>query len=262
MKTMQLKSVKQVVLLLVGSIFVGCYESPDFADTPSIAFENVTFKEVGGNTDADSLNITFYFEDGDGDLGLDDSYLTGDFKAGSYFVKTAIDGEMEPYDPTIHLAPNFITFSDTRLASFAGKLPPYEIPFQCTNWKIKPEIRTDFIVNDTLYYEPNINHGNLFLEFYTKSMNSAGAEFEKFDWVTDPLPGQCGQDLVLRFPVLEQERVGPISGTLTYSLVINRIPEIFKDKFLKLKIQIQDRALNKSNEVETPEFTLAEILVK
>ena len=38
--------------------------------------------------------------------------------------------------------------------------------------------------------------------------------------------------------------------------------DLFEDKTLKVRIRIKDRALNESNQVENPEFTLREVQVK
>lgn len=231
------------------SLFIianSCYEVPHFPDTPSIGFEKVEFWEIGTNTDPDSLNIFLSFEDGNGDLGLNDDYTTDPFHQGNYFV----DDQN-----------NFITLAHSRLPEYKDLLPPNEIPYSCINW-VQVEELNGITVKDTLYYEPNPNHNNLFIDFLIKDKSAPSAEFELFDWVEDPIPGQCSEPLSLRFPVLDKdEGEHHISGTLKYSYKGNRIPEVFGDKILKLRIHIQDRALNKSNVVESQEFTLREIQV-
>ena len=48
----------------------------------------------------------------------------------------------------------------------------------------------------------------------------------------------------------------PVEGTLTFRVGSNTLFSTFKNKTVKLKIRIIDRAGNYSNEVETREFSL------
>jgi hypothetical protein len=43
-------------------------------------------------------------------------------------------------------------------------------------------------------------------------------------------------------------------------MVSSQFNTLFGNKTIKLRIQIQDRALNRSNTIESNEFTLAEVL--
>jgi hypothetical protein len=52
--------------------FAACVPAPEYSEIPHIEFQSMsdnTFDEL----DEDSLSIVVYFEDGDGDLGSDDS---------------------------------------------------------------------------------------------------------------------------------------------------------------------------------------------
>ncbi|MDH5474678.1 MAG: hypothetical protein OEX22_03200 [Cyclobacteriaceae bacterium] len=231
------------ITLVILFLFSACYKVPSFPDTPSISFDKVEFNQVGTNTDVDSLLISISFKDGDGDLGLDGNYTTGDFSSGNYFEDNQ---------------GNLITFNYSRLPEYQDLLPPFELPYSCTNWHIKPTI-DGVVIEDTLYFEPNINQYNIFVDFLYK--NTPSEEFVDFDWVTD-IPQPCGLTIDGRFPVLQKEGDGAaIEGHLTYGFVSVGLIPLFNDKILKLRIQIQDRALNKSNIVESPEFTLKEIQV-
>ena len=53
---------------LASILVLGCYDAPYFPEEPAISFNQIEFVEVDGA--ADSLILTFNFEDGDGDLGL------------------------------------------------------------------------------------------------------------------------------------------------------------------------------------------------
>ena len=227
---------------MASVIVSSCYEVPKFSKVPKIGFESIEFVKIGTNTDPDSLNIYLSFEDGDGDLGLDNSFTDKPFQEGNYFVDS--NGDL-------------ITYAYTRFPGFED-LPAYEIPYSCINWKIVKELNGQTI-NDTLYYEPNPNYNNMFIDFLVKDKNTPNADFQLFDWVKDPIPGQCSEPIILRFPILNDKGENPISGSLKYTYRGLRLPDVFGDKIMKLNIYIQDRALNKSNIVETPEFTLNDI---
>jgi hypothetical protein len=91
--------------------------------------------------------------------------------------------------------------------------------------------------------------------------------FQKFDWTrqfTYPLcvtNGSYG-----RFPILAKDnnlslRI-PLEGTISYRFPSTALLATFSIKTLKLKIRIVDRDFNFSNEIETPEFTLQQVLVR
>ena len=72
-----------------------------------------------------------------------------------------------------------------------------------------------------------------------------------------------GIDFDSRFPPLNVANSSQVlSGKLRYSMVSYGFEMILKNDIFKLKIHIKDRELNTSNIIETPEFTLEEILVE
>ncbi len=58
-------------ILFLSTALMGCYEENKFPDTPSIAFESIEF--VDSSNDVDSLKLTFSFEDGDANIGFNES---------------------------------------------------------------------------------------------------------------------------------------------------------------------------------------------
>ncbi|HLU88692.1 MAG TPA: hypothetical protein VKZ51_02595, partial [Cyclobacteriaceae bacterium] len=63
-----------------------------------------------------------------------------------------------------------------------------------------------------------------------------------------------------RFPrILDEERERAIEGTIRYSMLSLGWNSIFRNDTVKIEVQIQDRALNKSNIVASPDFTLSQI---
>ena len=64
-----LKNIRKYFGYCLASIsLLGCYDAPYLSDEPAISFNLIEFVVVDGA--ADSLILTFNFEDGDGDLGL------------------------------------------------------------------------------------------------------------------------------------------------------------------------------------------------
>ena len=58
--------------------FTACLKPVSYPDEPNI--EYVGFEEL-----SDSGKITFSFTDGDGDIGLDQDMVNGDFAPGSFY---------------------------------------------------------------------------------------------------------------------------------------------------------------------------------
>jgi hypothetical protein len=220
-----------------------CFNPPDFPVTPQIEFESIRYKEVGTGSDAkfDSLILTVSFKDGDGNLGLaaDETGCVSEdicYNNKFYFKKIS-NGQ-------------FVTYKDKRTNPDFSTYPAFVKPFNCTNW----EVRTDKGVTDTLYFELNPNHYNIEVDFLVK--NGDGS-FTEFDWRTEFDYPNCGGTFDGRFPVLYKDEPGsPLEGKIRYGMVSPGFKALFSIKTLKLRVQIKDRALNKSNIVETAEFTL------
>ena len=205
-----------------------CNRAPELPVVPSISFQNIVFKEVDG---PDSLIVTVYFQDGDGDLGL-----------------TAYDVSppYQPYDVVMD-------GDDTVKYGSQPGLPPYN--------------PIDYIIirdpngeaRDTVLVEVNENHYNYFIRFFTKK----NGKYTEFDWRDPPYY----QTFDGRFPLLNKDisdnklKERPLEGDLRYGMTSSGWLFLFRDS-LKVSVQIQDRALNKSNVVESPDFTLESIRVQ
>ncbi|SHK81342.1 hypothetical protein SAMN02746009_01621 [Hymenobacter psychrotolerans DSM 18569] len=69
------RTLRAGLLIGVGSLAIGsCISPPDFPDTPSIEFKDLSVQRhiVNGVTAVDSVVVTIGFKDGDGDLGLNE----------------------------------------------------------------------------------------------------------------------------------------------------------------------------------------------
>ena len=215
-----------------------CFNPPEFSTEPKIEFESIVYKEAGTGLDsnADSLILTLSFKDGDGDLGLDGSEDTPPYNNKFYFVFP--DGK-------------FITYATKRTVAGYDTLPDFVKPYNCINWEVYKE---NNIVKDTLYFQLNPNYNNITVEFLVKNSDGTFTEFEWREAFNYP---NCGISFDGRFPILYKEKPGaPLEGTIRYGMGSIGFKILFSIKTLKLRIQIKDRALNKSNIIETPEFTL------
>jgi len=216
-------------LLLLFFGFVSCHDKPTFPITPKISLNNYYFVAGKENTDQDTLFISLKFEDGDGDLGLGSTETAPPYQEYD-FVVNGFD--------TLRIGDN-----DT--------LPE----FNCYNYQVFTQTisvgGSYFVKADTFYVIRNANYYNYFLDFYTKEDDG----FVEYDtWghnICNPFDGRF-------FELNTVGDVRPLTGDLEFKVVASfRIP--FRYETLKLRIQIQDRALHKSNILETDEFSIMDI---
>jgi len=238
-----------LIVLITVSVF-GCNRPPELPVEPQIGFECVTFKEVANGQD--SLIVKINFQDGDGDIGL-----RGDESG-------------RPYNDVFYFFDNrdsLITYRTRSTVPGYDTLPAYEFPYYCTNWIINPTIQvtdvirgpngvdfrvtSDQVIEDTVYVQRNEDHFNMDIQYFVQR----NGVFEEFDWVTSFEP-QCGESFNGRFPVLSDLNDRPLEGTLRYGMTSSGFLFLFRNDTLKLRVRIKDRALNPSNVIETPPFTL------
>ncbi len=279
-------------------------ENPGYPAKPSIKFEKIKFIEVGDAADLDSLRLTFSYKDGDSDLGLswvdqndflppyNDIFYFQEDGAGdtSKFIAEGIQIDDHPYYFTllmpVHDAGLLVT-RKTREKDSYDYLPEYN-PSNCNNYRVpyfaivpKAALAVDesFSIQDTLtlegqefilldqevlFYQPNENYYNIFVEFY---QSIDGEVFTKYDWFGN----EC-YDFNGRIPLILDNPAGiftagtfkikihsPWEGQIMYSMISTSFLAVFGNNFLKLRVTIQDRALHKSNTIETPVFKLADI---
>lgn len=232
-----------IVFFVLGLIVSSCFDPPQYSPVPSIDFSNLKFKEVGDVSEPDSLIISLNFKDGDGDIGLDASnFADQNIPYNNKYYFSFPDGTLLNYKAK-RTNPNYDT------------LPAFVKPFNCINWEIYSESQ---VVKDTLYFQLNPDHYNIFVVFLVKNPDGS---FTEFDWREEFTYPNCGISFDGRFPVLSKDlsQQSPLEGTIRYGMVSTGFKILFSIKTLKLRIKIQDRALNKSNEIETPEFTLQSI---
>ena len=229
------------LVAIFGIVAFSCLEAPQYSEIPSIEFEEIVFKDIKEASSADSLILSIKFKDGDGNIGL------------------APSETQDPYNDKYYFQfPNgsYITYKTKRTDPNYDTLPAFVKPYNCTNWEVYTQNQK---VVDTLYFELNPNQYNIFIIFQVKD---ASGNFQDFDWAsfyTYPLCEVIGFNG--RFPILSKDlsQPGPLEGTIKYAMNSVGFNIIFSIKTMRLKVRIIDRALNSSNEILTPEFTLQSI---
>jgi hypothetical protein len=287
-----MKLIKGLTLLSFIAIISGsCFDPPEFPIAPQIEYEDIQFKGAPFPED-DSLILFIRFKDGDGDLGLSSGLEDNLPPFNSVFFYQESNGDIEPLvtEPFLVGSVEFDLLKipnpeKGKLVVFrTSKKPEYpELPntFHCSSYEFlagaynpeKPEdgrrlliekgalVALDDNVNlvdsfprnnpefyqikDSLYYTRNPDHYNIEVDFLVKE----GAEFVEFDWHKEYCSTFDG-----RFPVLVDGN--SVDGTLRYGMNSIGLEELFSIKTLKLRVSIKDRARNRSNVIETPEFTL------
>ncbi|WP_200974289.1 hypothetical protein [Echinicola sp. 20G] len=221
-----MKAKSYIYVLILTFLLGACVSPPDnFPTVPEISFADISYVELDNSID--SLLVSVKFRDAEGDLGLDARDINPPFHPLEY----QRDGQG-----------NLITYANR----------PSEAPsYNPIDWVIDP-IVDNVEVMDTIWVKQNPNFSNIFIQFFIKRNGT----FTEFKWSDPPYYTTFNG----RFPViLEGDNQRAIEGTIKYSMRSSGWRSIFRNDTVRLDIQIQDRALNKSNTVSTPEFTLDQI---
>ncbi|MBW3466200.1 hypothetical protein [Arthrospiribacter ruber] len=221
-----MSSVKNFLyLIFIASFIASCVQPPEnFPSVPEISFEDMAFSTSSGS---DSLIIKIGFRDAEGDLGLN---------------PTDVDPPFQPVD--------FRRNSSGELITFANR-PPTAPPYNPLDWVINP-IVNNMVVRDTIWVDQNDNHNNIFVKFFIKR----NGNFTEFRWQDPPYFTTFNG----RFPRIFNGNQGqPVEGSLQYAMLSFGWQSIFRNDTIRIDVQIQDRALNRSNIVSSPEVTLNQI---
>ena len=231
-----------IAVFLLGLGLLSCERPPEFSINPKIDFERANYYEA--NSGQDSLNVTIYFEDGDGDLGVtSEEAKHPPFHENTYFQAAP------PHHPVYDLK----GISTEFLLKFGDldTLPPYN----CVNYMgFDREISKDSTVMDIVYRQPNPMGKNFRLRFFIKKDET----FEEYNFMEETCIPSDGT--FTRLNTADYDR--PLQGSLTYSFRASNLRAYFGDYPIKLQVQIMDRKGNLSNIAESPEFTLDEVLVR
>lgn len=212
-------------MLVTALSWTSCISPPDnFPSVPNIEFSTIEYVQTPAQ---DSLIVSVNFKDAEGDLGLSPTDIN------------------PPFNPLIYkrdAAGNLITYSKR----------PQEAPsYNPIDWVVDPIINNT-VVKDTVWVEQNENQYNIFVRFYIKR----NGQFTEFRWQDPPFYTTFNG----RFPrILTTEEGQAVEGTVKYRMLSSGWESIFRTDTLRVDIEIQDRALNRSNQVSSPEVTLRQI---
>ena len=213
-------------LILVAAIGgTSCISPPEnFSSVPQIEFSTIEYVQTAGQ---DSLNISVDFKDAEGDLGLSATDLNPPFNP--LFYKRDVSG-------------NLISYSNR---------PPEAPSYNPIDWAVDP-IVNNVEVKDTIWVEVNEDQYNIFVQFYVKR----NGQFTEFKWQDPPFYTTFNG----RFPrILTSEDGQSVEGNIKYRMLSSGWESIFRTDTLRIDVEIQDRALNRSNKVSSPEVTLRQI---
>src|SRR5690606_8974338 len=272
-------------------ILNSCFEPPEYSSVPQIEFNSISFIEVGGFSDPDSLILRIDFKDGDGALGLDPNdpnHTNEPFHDSYYFLEdgagglTPIATEKRYSDRPAMLK---ISGEPGKLASSrTPKKPLYSyIPTFQENGCPHPYVHNG--VADTLYYMYGEIHisaedGYIIDDCYQIIDTLRAQDFPDIYVVEDTIlfkPNPRHNNIRVEFLVQNndgtftkfnwsdfncgttfdgrfpvlEDRTRAVEGTLQYAMTSVGFLPLFSSRPLKLRVTIWDRALNQSNVIET-----------
>ncbi len=286
---MRIKAV-QISIILITLFVSSCFEPPEFSDIPNVTFHSLTY--LNYEAGSDSMILVFDFEDGDGDIGLRsgdedtyspyhpfyyvlDYYEDYDVEDAECLYGTTrtrrvnIDGkEKITYDgEVVDSLYKLVSYSDDEitpplfLVDDSGTLYDFsDIDnrpiYNCANYD---EFQTVCFGTDTFYIEKNEYHNNFHIEFQRKR----NGVYSKIDFASEFGNTSCDVvDFNGRIPLFDEDNVGrSISGSIDYAMQSAGFPIVLRQDTFRIKFYIYDRALNKSNEVISPDLTLREITI-
>lgn len=235
-------SMKRLNLLffVLALITFSCHLPPELEDAPHIEFNDLYFLEVPDTTAQPGtppiyeLVLDFDFEDGDGDIGLNNSFNDRKFQPFEYILDNS---------DTVQGQDNRIKYgSRPGLPEYNPK--DYEIEFWLVNGKSTPK--------DTFLVMRNENYYNFFLNLYIKK----NGEYEYYDpWEN------VKQSFNGRIPVIRDD-VKATQGTIKYKWQSSNWPYFLPFDTVRIEFYIKDRQLHQSNTVSTPDFLIRELLQK
>lgn len=218
---------KRYTYQLISAVLLatGCVSPPDdFPSVPQITFKDMEYVETSS---ADSLAIFIGFKDAEGDLGLG---------------PRDIDPPFHPLDYQKDNNGELITYSNR---------PPEAPDFNNRDWEVEPLV-DNTVVKDTVWVKINPDQYNIFIKFFVKR----GGDYTEFNFSGPPFYSTFNG----RFPrILTDDKERAIEGTIKYAMLSLGWNSVFRTDTIKIDVQIQDRNLNKSNVVSSPDFTLAQI---
>ncbi len=227
-------------------VILGCYRETEVSDIPYIEFRGLDF--IPGSS-FDSLVLSFYFEDGNGDVGLFSSETFAPYHPFDYVV----DDDDSLVTLSSNSTPPFRLVTPGSLEEKFLSDTDIRSPYNCEDYAIL-DIGTNGAA-DTFFIKKNEFHYNLHLDFFRK----VNGVYQEIDLESVFGTTSCGITYDGRIPVFDEETVKsqrPVRGTITYPITSSGFPFIFGNDEFKIEFYIYDFSLNPSNVASTPDLTL------
>ncbi|MEQ8424864.1 MAG: hypothetical protein RIA63_09135 [Cyclobacteriaceae bacterium] len=229
-------------------------EETVFSIEPKIQFENILFvkgKKSFNLNPLDTIFFTFYFSDGDADLGREyDYYYETQPPFNPIFFLNKVNGEQIPSNKLFNN-----TASVDELVSYSDKSqPPYDTLPTFEKYPCNWFIYSKEITIDTLYSIKNQNFYNIDISIFEDSPNGF-IQFWKcadYDGLIPPIKSY----------VSSKRSDGPFSiklksaydGTITFKMSI--LGEHFGPRKLKVRAKVIEESGHESNTIESSAFDI------
>ncbi len=256
-----MKKIIGLLSCVIIAFILSCQNSsePNYSIIPYIQLKD--FKFVKGDVSkviADTFKLTFFLRDGDFDLGIRPSDTLAQFTTPFYYNK-----KLNKFIPSYEIPQNhsdLIVYSDRKTID---TLPP----LSCSRWELFYGNTPGGvpIVTDTVYVLQNRNAYNINTDLYYLDANQAWVRFDfssvynfpnclrnPLDGYFEDLSGSASvKNIIFFYRALSHK-----AGTMIFSPFSLKLYSLFHGKTVKMKFSILDRALHRSNIVETNEILI------
>lgn len=220
----------------------GCFDPPEFSDVPEIQYKGLRFAQVEGALD--TLELSFEFQDGNGDIGLDSDEVLPPYHSLNE-IRDSDDSLVFFGNPQGVRPPLFSVnpFDPREREIFSETYNPP--PYNTRDWFIREAF------GDTVMVTENEFGKNIRIDLLRK----VGGQYTLIN-------DELFEDFDSRIPIFDRENLiqqRALSGTINYAMQSQAFPIIFRNDTIKLRFFIYDRAQNKSNVEETPDFVLGDL---
>ncbi len=225
---------------------------------PFIEFDNIRFVDLDDSQD--SLILTFKFQDGDGDIGIDNNDVFPPYHSFNYAIDA--DGQFVELGDTSIAYPVILVdrFGEFRWGTFATE--EFEFPpFNCKNYTFEEDIFADSLdpdQTDTVLIQQNIYSNNIIVDFYRKRLGV----YENITAEFSAAQPNCPETFDSRFPIFDRSNIGrSLEGKISYAMLSSGFKSVLTaNDTIRIEFYIFDQALNQSNVAFTEDFTLQGLL--
>jgi len=256
-----LARMRKLVMLIGLFAMTGSCENNNeiFTADPRIEFESIEFQDLALYSVGEYLMLKFNVTDGDHDFGLDNATPHLEFPYQTVFYYDRNNGQQVPAEK--------VTRGEVELESLIKYEDRLNAPYDTI-----PEthcVYERYYINDfdyvLLYASINENYTNLFVDFLYQNPEGSYSTFDFYEEYCETFDARVPS--FSSWPQHQAMITGPFEITrktfkkaqITYTMMSGGFRALFDSKKMKLRFYVKDRALNKSNIIETREFLLDEI---